>query len=157
LKEQELVNLHLIESDLCYNLKLGGDGGTTQNQEVRKTFSLTRRGKFTKQDNHFYGKKHSNETKKKMSDLAKTRTGSLNSNYKGGPKPNKFSSEKERQLAQSEFMKKANPMHSEEIRKKHSESMKNKPRITCPHCAKNMDMGGYAVHKTALLRKGIVI
>jgi hypothetical protein len=118
---------------------------------------LTRRGKFTKQDNHFYGKKHSNETKKKMSDLAKTRTGSLNSNYKGGPKPNKFSSEKERQLAQSEFMKKANPMQNEKIRKKHSESMKNKPRITCSHCDKSMDMGGYAVHKTALLKKGIII
>jgi len=81
--------------------------------------------------------------------------GETNPNWKGGRIPNKFQTEHERQLAQSDFMKKSNPMNNLEIRKKHANSIKNRPRITCPHCQKNMDMGGFAVHIAALKRRGI--
>jgi len=157
-KEQEIVNSILIESNSCYNIKLGGNGGTTQNEEVREQFSLSRQGKFIKEQNHFYGRKHSNEARKKMSDAKKGKyLKDQNPNWKGGFRKKKFSSEKERQLAQSSFMKEHNPMNSFEVQKKHAESMKNKPRVLCPHCDKSMEMGGFTVHKIALMRKGIII
>lgn len=157
-KEKELVTVDLIESDNCYNTRLGGDGGTSQNEEVRRNFSKTRKGRFTKEENHFYRKTHSEETRKKMSDAKIGKyLGEQNPNWKGGPIPNKFQTEHERQLAQSKFMKKCNPMDSLEVRKKHAESMKNKPTIVCSHCQKTMDMGGFAVHTAALKRKGILV
>jgi group I intron endonuclease len=157
-KEKELVTVNLIESDNCYNTKLGGDGGTTQNEEVRKHFSRNRKGKFTKEENHFYGRTHSSETRKKMSDAKKGKyLSEQNPNWKGGAAPKKFQTENERQSAQSIFMKNNNPMDNLEIKKRHAESMKNKPKVICPHCQKTMDMGGFAVHTAALKRNGIDI
>lgn len=157
-KEKELVTIELIESDYCYNTRLGGVGGTSQNQAIRKTMSENRKGKFTKEQNHFFEKKHSPETRKKMSDAKKGKyKGENNPNWKGGLPRTIFNNEDDRQLAQSEFMKNHNPMKTPETRKKHAESMKNKPTIVCQHCQKTMDMGGFAVHVAALKRKGILI
>lgn len=72
-KEKEFITQELIESDICYNTRLGGDGGTTPNKEVRKKMSEARKGRFTNEQNHFYGKKHSKETRKIMSEKAKIR------------------------------------------------------------------------------------
>lgn len=72
-KEKELVSQELIESNQCYNSRLGGEGGTSPNLEVRKSMSEARKGKYTKESNHFFNKKHSNETRKILSDKAKTR------------------------------------------------------------------------------------
>ena len=158
LKEKEIVNDFLIESDFCYNVKLGGKGGTSQNSITRQQFSINRKGKFSNSENHFFGKKHSKQAKEKMSISKKGKyAGEKNPNWKGGKSMKKFSSEEERQESQSNFMKEKNPMNNLEIRKKHLEKMKNKPRKTCPHCGKSMEMGGFTVHIKALLKKGITI
>ena len=54
-------------------------------------------------------------------------------------------------------MREKNPMNDIEIRKKHLEKMKTKPRKICPHCNKSMEMGGFTVHKNSLFKKGIII
>lgn len=72
-KEKELVSLNLIELDCCYNTRLGGDGGTSPNEQVRKQMSKSRKGKFTGNQNPFFNKKHSEETRKVMSEKAKKR------------------------------------------------------------------------------------
>jgi group I intron endonuclease len=158
IKEQEIVNSLLIESDTCYNLKLGGKGGPRQNTNVRKKFSLDRKGKFVKGENHFFGKTHAEESKEKMR-IAKIGkyVGDKNPNWKGGKTRKKFTSEEERQQVQSKLMKENNPMHNLEVKKRHLEKMKNKIRKICPHCNKSMEMGGFTVHKNALFKKGIII
>ena len=74
-----------------------------ENVVMRVVFFPKRFGK----DNHFYGKKHSDEYKKYISEL-----------NKGRPSPRK------------------NVVLSDEQRKKQSDSMKNLPSVECPHCGK---------------------
>lgn len=81
LKEKELVNDELIKSELCYNLRLGGDGGfdyaitcidkEKQIERAKKTQHLAtnaaviaNKKKYPK--SQFYGKKHSEESLEKM-------------------------------------------------------------------------------------------
>lgn len=51
-----------------YNISSGGDGtfGYRHTQESKDKMSKTRKGMFSGKNNHFYGKKHSYETKLKM-------------------------------------------------------------------------------------------
>ena len=114
--EKKIVNEQLINEELCMNLKLGGDGGWHENakkthqlkltediiykQNYSKKISEANKNQYVsgrRERNYFYdwsGKKHSEETKNKMSDLRKgTGTGEKNSVYgrkwinKEGEKP----------------------------------------------------------------------
>jgi hypothetical protein len=58
--EEKLVSKTLLETDAkCLNLKVGGFGGTLISESVRE--------KLSGKNNHFFGKKHSEETKQKIS------------------------------------------------------------------------------------------
>jgi hypothetical protein len=80
--------------------------GKTHSEESKQKMAINREKKLGK-DNHFYGKQHSAELKKYISEL-----------NKGRPSPRK------------------NVVLSDEQRKKQSDSMKNKLNIVCPHCNK---------------------
>lgn len=56
-----------------YNLKGGGANGKWS-EESRKRASEAKKGKHTGDKNHFYRKKHSEESRKTMSEKAKCRT-----------------------------------------------------------------------------------
>jgi hypothetical protein len=57
--EKLIVNEHEINNNpLCLNLKVGGYGGTKINELTRE--------KLSGENNHFYGKQHSEESKEKM-------------------------------------------------------------------------------------------
>lgn len=130
----------------------GGEGpsGIIRSTEYRKQISGA--------GNHFFGKKHSSESKKKMSAAKKGKyIGENNPHWKGGPPVNRFSTKEEQHLAQSIFMKENNPMSSLAIREKHKVSLIKRPRKECPHCGKSLDLGGFTVHKRALEKKGIII
>jgi len=58
--------------------------GKKASTETRLKFSLMRKGKRLGKDNTFFGKKHTIETRKKISDMAKKRTGALNPAWNGG-------------------------------------------------------------------------
>jgi len=99
LREKELVNEDLLKNAMCMNLKVGGEGGFTNDEHrtnfiqacsnwktiwnneeqkikhkervSKRTKELWNNGVFTIPD--WTGKKHSNETKSKMSSSAKNR------------------------------------------------------------------------------------
>jgi hypothetical protein len=57
--EKLIVNEHEINNNpLCLNLKVGGYGGTKINEATRE--------KLSGENNHFFGKTHSEETKEKL-------------------------------------------------------------------------------------------
>ena len=65
--EEMIVDKDVIENNpLCLNLKVGGMGGTVISETVR--------AKLSGENNHFYGKTHSDETKKKISNAKKGQT-----------------------------------------------------------------------------------
>ena len=65
--EEMIVDKDVIENNpLCLNLKVGGMGGTIISETVR--------AKLSGENNHFYGKTHSDETKKKISHAKKGQT-----------------------------------------------------------------------------------
>jgi hypothetical protein len=106
-REKEIVNIEMLNEELCMNLKLGGDGGCTR--EVQKTRSSAGGKAFSKMVktnpdalnnlrqiarlnikkanypgrdyNTFGGKSHTEETKQLMSIKAKERTGDKNSQF----------------------------------------------------------------------------
>ena len=65
-----------------YNLCEGGNqtDGFHHTQEAKNKMSKAKKGKYTGEDNHFYGKHHSEETRNKMS--------KNHANFKGGNHPN---------------------------------------------------------------------
>lgn len=85
-KERELILFYdATNPNKGYNMTKGGDGkeGYVMPDETRKKISTSRLGRFTGEENSnygnhklagennpFYGKHHSDETKKKMSDIA---------------------------------------------------------------------------------------
>jgi len=108
-REEEIVNKQLINEELCMNLKTGGDGGIMNDEHhrkmregsskhqkekwkdpeyskiisesVSKTMSNTHKEGKIKYDT-FTGKKHSEESKKKMSESKKGKgTGKANSQF----------------------------------------------------------------------------
>ena len=71
LKEEELVTQEFIDRDDTYNIILGGKGATKDiylNEEIRNKISKSRKGKCVGEKNPMYGKKHSKETRKKLSE-----------------------------------------------------------------------------------------
>ena len=75
-KELELVSEEFIKEDTNYNLKLGGEGGWDYNNHPRnhhlkvKAYNISR---INNPNGLFFGKTHSNETKKKISIKSKQR------------------------------------------------------------------------------------
>jgi hypothetical protein len=62
--EKIIVNEEEINNNpLCLNLKVGGFGGTKLSQSAKQ--------QFLGENNHFFGKTHSEETRKKISDAKK--------------------------------------------------------------------------------------
>jgi group I intron endonuclease len=62
-----------------YNLTEGGQG--TKGREFSEEERLYRSKKMTGKGNHFYGKKHSEETKKRLAAISSTKTGEKNPFY----------------------------------------------------------------------------
>lgn len=66
-----------------YNCTEGGDGasGYRHNKKTKQKMSQIKRKSYLGQNNPFYGKTHSKETRRKISEVAKQRTGPKNSFY----------------------------------------------------------------------------
>ena len=99
--------------------------------------------------NSFFGKEHSDITRKVLSERASKRIGEKNSNWKGGKtalrKMKKYETEEEKREAQSIFMMNNNPMSCKEKREKVSDSAKRRMEDgsnpfckihVCPKCCK---------------------
>lgn len=75
--KQEIALIERYKSNdrnIGYNITIGGDGacGYKHTELSKKKMSLSKQGKFIKDNNPFYGKKHSNESKLKISNHQKT-------------------------------------------------------------------------------------
>ena len=69
--EREIITDLLIESDECYNLNIGGHGGKkSHSEETKKKLSKLAK-KRVGAKNPFYGKKHTEKTKLKISNKKK--------------------------------------------------------------------------------------
>ena len=93
IKEQEMIELYdATNSENGYNQTKGGDGklGYVMSKETKQKISASRTGRFTGEDNPnygnhklagknnpFYGKRHTEETKKKLRELASGRKSSM--------------------------------------------------------------------------------
>jgi len=108
--------------------------------------------------NPFFGKKHTEETRKKMKERQSNKQGEKNPNWKGGLDRRKFKGDENlRQLTHSKRMTNVNPMYNENVKNKHQESMNKRPTYKCQHCDKLLNLGAYSVHQKALAKKGINI
>ena len=67
--------------DVGYNLTEGGEGssGYFHTQDAKNKMSESRKGTQSGKNNNFYGKTHSLETKKQLSELASRKIGNKNS------------------------------------------------------------------------------
>lgn len=64
--EKTIVTLELIKLEECYNCRTGGDNEYAQSKKTREKISISRIGKYTGEENHFYGKTHTEESKQKI-------------------------------------------------------------------------------------------
>ena len=73
-KEIELIAYYdSANHDKGYNVSYGGNSIGKHNEESKRKMSEARRGKYLGENNCFYGKHHSDETKYMLSQLAKDR------------------------------------------------------------------------------------
>jgi len=137
--------------------------GKKHSDEIRKLMSeLAKERMQFPENNPMYGKKHSEETKEKMS---LDRKGISYEGRYGVEKSKKIKAKASEKLSgpnnpmygknRSDMVGDLNPMKDTVTKKKHTESIRNRPKINCPHCQKEMDKGGFAVHKRALIKKGL--
>lgn len=61
--EREIIREH---KEFVYNFTFSGKKRSPLSEEVRQKISKSRKGKLVGEDNHFYGKKHSEESIQKM-------------------------------------------------------------------------------------------
>lgn len=98
-KEMELVNLDVVNDPMCYNIKIGGVGGwdyalnspnrdKEKQREICRKLATPERGRLANKallskhpKNVFYGKKHSDDTKRKIGDANKKNVGDKNSQF----------------------------------------------------------------------------
>lgn len=133
--------------------------------ESRKIMSEKAKERTTDpKNNSMYGKKHKESTKKKWSDQRK---GVSYEDRYGKERAEEIKIKVSKKLSGTKnpmFGKKrpemtgiSNPMRDAAVIKKHADGVKNRPTILCTHCQRVMDNGGYAVHKKALAKKGIIL
>lgn len=90
--EKHIINQSLLKDDLCMNMCEGGltpilfgehngNFGNKWSEDMKKSLSIKKTGKYVGELNPFYNKKHSKETILKLSNNAKTRTGDKNPFY----------------------------------------------------------------------------
>lgn len=71
-KEIELIRKYnSTNSNYGYNIENGGNCCGTHSEETLKKMSLSNKGRFANEKNPFYGKKHSEKTRKLLSDIKK--------------------------------------------------------------------------------------
>lgn len=118
--ESAIVTRELINDEHCLNIALGGKCGFTIDlltQEEREQYCYNMSLAVKGEKNGFYGKKHSDATRKILSEYASKRTGEKNSFY--GKHHTEESNERNRQAHMGKH-------HSEEARQKMSESQKKR-------------------------------
>lgn len=113
--ECEIVTMELVLDENCYNLKTGGDNGFIFSDDSKKKIGLANSG----ENSAWYGKYHTNETKKKISDQHIGK---------------KLTEEHKDKLSKSHFGKNLTEEHKDKIRKGNigkimSEEAKNKVRM----------------------------
>jgi len=117
-REKEYLERFYENWEQCYNFQRNpickqGPWSSTP-EDSRRKISLSKKGKYRGPQNPFYGKTHTKETKKKLSLLAREKTGNKNSNY-----GNWWTKEMKEQLAQKakercknpEYIKKLSVVH----------------------------------------------
>lgn len=131
-KEKELVNSETLKDPLIYNVQIGGIPTIDWTEDRKEIFSKNMSG-----INHpLFGKHHTEETKKKISEAGKGRKHSketldkIVSTRLQNKKPNP---------------KKGKPL-TEEDKLKKSIAAKNRVKIECPHCHKSTDPGNAKQH-----------
>jgi hypothetical protein len=123
------------ESDFGYNLMGGGHNIHSLSHETKEKIRQSHLG----EKNPFFGRKHTEETKKKIkeSNLGKTRTEETKKKMSGENNPNygkHFSEESKLKMRLAKVGKKRTPEHNEKLRLarigyRPSESTKNKMRL----------------------------
>lgn len=155
----------------------GGTGscGVVRSEEFKKTISGS--------NNHFFGKKHTEVTKRKISEAAKGHKRCVGRKYteetllKMSESQKIISSKRTQEKIQIAVLKSKetkfkngttgkgklrhdmkgdlNPAKNEDVRKKISEKAKLTP-FKCEHCNKRFNAGHYTIHLNFLKKKGII-
>lgn len=113
LDELEIENIDKFNSfENGYNETIGGNKGTTMSEESCRKMSTIRKGKRCGEENSFYGKRHSEVSKKKMSESHKGR---------------KLSEETKKKLTESS----RGQVHSKESIKKQIENNPRTLKLIC--------------------------
>lgn len=133
-REQYWINLlNTTNQNIGYNISFGGQTGwhkgLKHSEETKKLFSETRKGKLTGNKNGMYGKKHTEDAKKKM---ANPQFGDKNGMY--GKKHTEDTKKKMSQILSGENNPFFGKKHNEDTKKKMSELAKK--RKTNPNSKK---------------------
>jgi len=119
-----------MDRNIGYNLTHGGDGvsGYIYSDEQKRKMSEHRKGKYLGRDNSFFGKKHTDETKKIMSDKALERDYSKEKNPFYGKKHSSQTIDKIKNH-QNQNKKLFSHKELEIIRSKHKFNIENNLKI----------------------------